>query len=92
MRFAHIQRPTAFFLGICAFAWALGFAKYFGHWVFFPAFPNVFDSLGMSLTGVYLLYLAVSRGRNPISPFNPASRPALSVLDDIDDSEESRKA
>lgn len=89
MKFAYIQRPLAFILGICAFAWAIGFARYFGHWVFFSAFPNVLDSLGMSLVGAYLLYEALGRSQRPANTTDAESGLILSVFDDIDPSEES---
>ena len=88
MKFAYIQRPLAFFLGVCAFAWAIGFARYFGHWVFFSAFPNVFDSIGMSLVGAYLLYEALGRSRRLAGMSDAGSGLILSVFDDIDPTEE----
>jgi hypothetical protein len=90
MKFAYIQSPLAFVLGISAFAWAIGFARYFGHWVFFPAFPNILDSLGISLVGVYLLYVALGKSARarPLADTSDAeSEPVLSVLDDIDPTE-----
>jgi hypothetical protein len=89
MKFAYIQRPVAFVLGICAFAWAIGFARYFDHWVFFSAFPNVFDSLGMSLVGAYLLYEALGRSHRLADTSDVESGLILSVFDDIDPTEES---
>jgi hypothetical protein len=88
MKFAYIQRPAAFFLGICAFAWAIGFARYFDHWVFFSAFPNIFDSIGMSLIGVYLLYGAFSKSHPLANTLDANSQAILSLLDDIDTTEE----
>ena len=89
MRFAYIQSPLAFVLGVSAFAWAFGFSRYFDHWIYFPAFPNALDSLGMSIVGFYLLYAALSK-RHP-SPSTPGAelKPILSVFDDIDPADES---
>ena len=84
MKFAYIQNPLAFFLGGCAIAWAIGFARYFGHWVFFSAFPNVLDSIGLSLVGIYLLYQALGRSRTLANGSQVDSRVILSVIDDID--------
>jgi hypothetical protein len=89
MKFAYIQRPFAFVLAVCAFAWALGFARYFDRWVYFPAFPNIFDSLGISLTGIYLLYVALSKSLNLANISDAESEPVLSALDDIDSMTES---
>lgn len=89
MKFAYIQSPLAFVLGISALAWAIGFARYFGHWVFFPAFPNILDSLGMSLVGVYLLYEALGKSRPFADTSDAEMEPILSVFDDIDPTEES---
>lgn len=89
MKLAYIQRPLAFFLGVCAFAWAIGFAKYFDHWVFFSAFPNIFDSIGMSLVGIYLLYEAFNKSHSLANASDVESESILSVLDDIDPAEES---
>jgi len=89
MKFAYIQNPLAFFLGVCAFAWAIGFARYFDHWVFFSAFPNIFDSIGMSLVGVYLLYEALGKSRHITNTPDAESGVILSVFDDIDPTEES---
>jgi hypothetical protein len=88
MKFAYIRRPLAFFLGIIAIAWAIGFARYFDHWVFFPAFPNILDSLGMSLIGIYLLYEALPRGNSLDDTLNAKSELILSVFDNIDSVEE----
>jgi hypothetical protein len=74
MKLYLIRNPLQFFLGGCALAWALGFIRYFGHWVYFPVFPNIFDSLGMAFIGMYLLYHAFVRPRaesdiaNRVSP------------------------
>ena len=89
MKFAYIQRPLAFVLAICAFAWALGFARYFDHWVYFPAFPNILDSLGISLIGIYLLYVAMNKSHHLADTSNAESEPVLSSLDDIDSLTES---
>jgi hypothetical protein len=89
MKFKYIQRPVAFILGVSAFAWAIGFARYFDHWVFFPAVPNVFDSLGMSLVGAYLLYEALGRSHRLADSSYAESELILSVFDDIDPTEES---
>ncbi|HYB76173.1 MAG TPA: hypothetical protein VEC08_04365 [Nitrososphaerales archaeon] len=89
MKFAYIQSPLAFVLGISAFAWAIGFARYFDHWVFFSAFPNILDSLGMSLVGVYLLYQALGKSHRLANTSNAESELILSVFDDIDPIEES---
>jgi hypothetical protein len=56
IKFAYIKSPTKFVLGICSLLWALAFVRYFDHWVYFPAFPNILDSLGMGAIGLYLLY------------------------------------
>lgn len=63
MKLYLVQNPLQFFLGGCALAWALGFIRYFGHWVYFPVLPNILDSLGMALIGTYLLYHAFVRPR-----------------------------
>ncbi|MGP8056657.1 MAG: hypothetical protein ACLP9K_03530 [Nitrososphaerales archaeon] len=89
IRFAYIKRPLAFVLGISAFAWAIGFARYFDHWVFFSAFPNILDSLGMSLVGVYLLYQALGKSRPLADTSDAELEPILSIFDDIDLTEES---
>jgi len=89
MKFAYIQKPLAFFLGICAFAWAIGFARYFDHWVFFSDFPNIFDSIGMSVVAIYLLYEAFSKSRPLVNTSDAESESILSDLDDIDPAEES---
>lgn len=57
----YIGNPVKFFLGILAICWALAFVKYLGHWVYFPVFPNILDSVGMALVGVYLLYDCAKR-------------------------------
>jgi hypothetical protein len=88
MRFAYIQNPLAFFLGVSAFAWAIGFARYFDHWVFFSAFPNILDSVGMSLIGVYLLYQALRKSRRLVSTSDARPELILSVFDNIDSIEE----
>jgi hypothetical protein len=89
MKFAYVRRPLAFVLGISAFAWAFGFARYFDHWVFFSAFPNVLDSIGMSLIGVYLLYQALGSSHRLVDTSDMELEPILSVLDDIDPVEKS---
>ncbi len=43
-------------LGIGAWAFALGFTRYFNHTVLFPAFPNELDAIGMAGIGTYLFY------------------------------------
>ena len=89
MKFAYIQSPLAFVLGISAFAWAIGFARYFDHWVFFSAFPNALDSLGMGLAGAYLLYEALNRSHTYANTSDAESGSVLSIFDDIDSAEES---
>jgi len=89
MRFAYIEKPLAFFLGVCAFAWAIGFARYFDHWVYFSAFPNILDSLGMSLVGVYLLSEALSKKRGPKETTLGTGGGMSSVFSHIDSIEES---
>ncbi|MGD0396808.1 MAG: hypothetical protein ABSB26_07895 [Nitrososphaerales archaeon] len=84
MKFAHIQRPLPFVLGISAFAWAIGFSRYFDHWVLFPTFPNILDSLGISLVGAYLLYLALGKSNPLVIPSDVELGVILSVFDDID--------
>lgn len=79
----------AFVLGISAFAWAIGFARYFDHWVFFSAFPNILDSVGMSLVGTYLLYEALGKNHRLTNTSGAESEPILSIFDDIDSIEES---
>jgi hypothetical protein len=88
MKFAYIQRPLAFILGISAFVWAIDFAQYFDHRVFFSTFPNILDSLGMSLVGVYLLYEALGKSHHLVNTSNAESERILSVFDDIDSVEE----
>jgi anaerobic C4-dicarboxylate transporter len=58
MKLYLVRNPLQFFLGASAFAWALSFVRYLGHWVLFPTFPNILDSIGMALIGTYLLYHA----------------------------------
>ncbi len=89
MKFAHIKRPLAFVLGISAFAWAIGFSRYFDHWVLFPAFPNILDSLGMSLVGAYLLYQALGKSHRLANTSDAELGLIMSVFDDIDATEES---
>jgi hypothetical protein len=48
--------PIRFFLGGLAIGLAFGFPRYFGHWVYFPYFPNVLDSATMAIIGAFLLY------------------------------------
>ena len=88
MKFAYIEKPIPFFLGACAFAWAFGFIRYFDHWVFFSTFPNVLDSLGMSLVGVYLFFLALQKGHDQSGISSGGLAPILSVFDDIDSAED----
>jgi hypothetical protein len=90
MEFAYIRRPLAFVLGISAFAWAIGFVRYFNHWVFFSAFPNILDSLGMSLVGVFLLYEALGKGRRLAATSYADPELILSIFDDIDPTDESQ--
>lgn len=59
--------PLRFFLGVSAFAWAVGFIRYFGAWVYFPWFPNVLDSIGMGLIGAFLFYEALQKRKPPRS-------------------------
>lgn len=89
MKFAYIKRSLAFVLGISAFVWAIVFAMYFDHWVFFSAFPNILESLGMSLVGVYLLYEALGKGHRLANTSGAGSGLILSVFDDIELTEES---
>ena len=88
MKFAFIRNPLAFFLSGISFAWAIGFARYFDHWVFFPAFPNIFDSLGLSMVGAYLLYKALGKSRLLADKLDAELKPILSVFNDIDPEEE----
>lgn len=60
-----IGNPLKFFLGGCAFGIAFGFVRYFNHWVYFDAFPNILDSIVMSLIGSYLVYESLRRSRMP---------------------------
>jgi hypothetical protein len=48
-----------YFLGMLAVGLAVAFPRYWNHWVYFPAFPNVLDSAVMALIGSYLLYECV---------------------------------
>jgi len=48
--------PVRFFLGSLAIGLAFGFPRYFGHWVYFPWFPNIIDSATMALLGLVLLW------------------------------------
>ncbi len=89
MKFVLIQRPLAFVLGISALAWAIGFVRYFDHWVLFPAFPNILDSLGISLVGAYLLYQALGKSHGPANASDAELGLVLSVFDDIDPADES---
>ncbi len=50
-----IKRKLQFFLGGLAIGLAVGFARYFDHWVYFPAFPNIVDTLIMGIIGAYLI-------------------------------------
>jgi hypothetical protein len=78
MKLYLIRNPLQLFLGGCALAWALGFIRYFGHWVYFPVFPNILDSLGMALVGTYLLYHALER---PKAKDNAISRARFQMKD-----------
>ncbi|MGD0145550.1 MAG: hypothetical protein ABSB53_01695 [Nitrososphaerales archaeon] len=89
MKFAYIQRPLAFVLGVSAFVWAIGFAMYFDHWVFFSAYPNAFGSIGMGLVGGYLLYEVLGKSHHPANIPDAESGSILFILDDIDSIEES---
>jgi len=89
MKFAYIQNPLAFILSGIAFAWAIGFTRYFDHWVFFPTFPNILDSLGLSMIGVYLLYKALAKSHPPADAPSVELEPILSIFDNIDATEES---
>jgi len=88
VRFAFIRRPLGFVLGVSAFAWGAGFARYFDRWVFFPAFPNILDTIGMSLVGVYLLYVSTGRSGKSAGVPNPGVTPVMSIFDDIDPKEQ----
>ena len=61
-----VRNPLKFFLGGCAFGFALGFVRYFNQWVYFSAFPNELDSIGMALIGTYLVYESLRKVR-PLS-------------------------
>ena len=84
MKFAYIQNPLAFLLSGIAFAWAIGFARYFDRWVFFPIFPNVLDSLGLSVVGAYLLYKALDKSRPSTGASDAELETILSIFDEID--------
>jgi len=55
--------PFRFFLGSLAVALALGFTRYFDHWVYFPWFPNALDSITMLSVGAVLLWDVVRQVR-----------------------------
>ena len=88
MKLAHIQNPVAFFLSGITFAWAVGFARYFDRWVFFPAFPNILDSLGLLAVGAYLLYKALGMRGVFAHTSDAELEPVLSVFDDIDSADD----
>ena len=67
-RFLFGMDPFRFFLGSMAVALAFGFPRYFGHWVFFPWFPNILDSAMMALVGIVLLSDVVGRAEGPERP------------------------
>ena len=52
-----------FFLGMLAAGLAVAFPRYWNHWVYFPAFPNVLDSLAMALVGGYLLFECIKEAQ-----------------------------
>ena len=49
-----LLNPVKFFLGVASIAWALGFIRYFNHWVYFPIFPNILDSLCVECLGLLI--------------------------------------
>ncbi len=55
--FSKLFRSVASKYSVTGFseAFALGFYRYIGHSVEFPAFPNLLDSIGMGLIGSYLV-------------------------------------
>ena len=55
MKFALIKSPASVFLGVCIIAEGLGFMKFFNHWVYFPFFPNVLDSLVLIGAGAFFM-------------------------------------
>ena len=55
--------PIRFFLGSLAVALAFGFPRYFDHWVYFPWFPNVLDSMIMAFIGAVLLWDVIRKVR-----------------------------
>ena len=48
--------PVKVMLGTFTFAWAVGFARYLDAVVYFPAFPNILDVLGLMVVGGFLLF------------------------------------
>jgi hypothetical protein len=44
----QIQSPLKFFLGGCAMALGVGFAKEFDKIIYFPFFPNILDASRLS--------------------------------------------
>lgn len=59
-----IKDKTLFFLGGCTIAWGIGFLRYLERWVFFPAFPNLLDVLGLIFVGSYLIVKSLDKRRS----------------------------
>jgi hypothetical protein len=53
--------PIRFFLGFLAIGLSVAFPRYFDQWVYFPWFPNIFDSATMAIVGFVLLYDVVRK-------------------------------
>ncbi len=73
-------------MGVGAFAIALKFPTYWNQWVYFPAVPNVLDSLWLVTTGAFLITLAASEARGekwriwPMRADRDGVQPWVSVL------------
>jgi hypothetical protein len=60
-KFKFFSKPLFFFLGVANIAWAIGFFRYLGYWVYFPVIPNIVDVIGLSLVGLYLILYSLDR-------------------------------
>lgn len=59
MRFGSVNFKKAvglLILGLFPLVIGLKLTTYFDEFVFFPTIPNVFDSVGLVLAGLYLVY------------------------------------
>ena len=51
----YVSPMVEILLGSGIFAIGLKFASYWDHWVYFPSFPNVVDTMFLSLAAAFLL-------------------------------------